>query len=89
MSEQAVHNAILESRARLTLSGVTEIRSFDDRTVILYTVLGELAVTGTGLKCSRLSTESGELLIEGEICTLRYGDRGRTGSSGMLGRLLR
>lgn len=89
MAGQDIHNAILENRSRLTLSGVTEINSFDDRTVILHTNLGELAVTGIGLKCRQLSTESGEVLIEGDVQALRYGDRDRTSSAGLLGRLLR
>ncbi len=87
--KRGMHSAILENRERLLLSGVTEIDSFDDRTVILYTQLGELVVLGRELHVQQLSTESGELQIEGEIRALRYGDRDRTAPQGFLGRLLR
>lgn len=86
---QGQHNAILENRERLLLSGVTEIDSFDDRTVILYTQLGELVILGRDLHVQQISTASGEVQIEGEIRALRYGDRDRTASQGFFGRLLR
>ena len=86
---QGKHNAILENREKLLLSGVTEIDSFDDRTVILYTQLGELVILGRELHVQQLSTASGEVQIKGEIRALRYGDRDRTAPQSFLGRLLR
>ncbi len=80
---------VLENRSVLTLSGVTEIRAFDDRTVMLYTVMGELSVLGRELRMDQLSTSSGEIKIEGDIIAVRYGDRDRTGSAGAVRRLLR
>ncbi len=80
---------ILENRSLLTLSGVTGIRAFDDRTVMLYTVIGELSVMGKALILDQLSTSAGEIRVEGDIMALRYGDRDRTGADGMIGRLLR
>ena len=38
------HNVILEDRRVLTVSGVTDIDSFDEQTVILFTDLGELTM---------------------------------------------
>lgn len=87
MTEQ--HNAILENRQRLMLTGVTDVESFDEKLVLLYTQLGELAVKGTGLHVSEMSTESGELTVEGEIDSLTYGDKDRTKKLGLLGRLFR
>lgn len=83
------HSAVLENRSLLTLTGVTEIVRFDDRAAVLFTVLGELTVLGSGLSVSELSTEHGGLRIAGEITALRYGDRDRTAKPGLLGRLLR
>ena len=42
------HNLILEERGSLTVTGVEDIDSFDDQTVVIYTGLGEL----TGAKAS-------------------------------------
>ncbi|MBQ3939870.1 MAG: sporulation protein YabP [Oscillospiraceae bacterium] len=87
--QSRTHSAVLENRSLLTLTGVTEIVRFDDRAAVLYTALGELTVLGSGLTVSELSTETGGLRISGEISALRYGDRDRTASRGLIGRLLR
>ena len=87
MTEQ--HNAILENRQRLMLTGVTDVESFDDKLVLIYTQLGELAIKGSQLHVSDLSTESGELTVEGEINSLTYGDKDRTKKLGIIGKLFR
>lgn len=92
MGEQpnnGIHHAILENRNRLLLTGVTEIDSFDERAVVVYTQLGELTVLGKNLHMNRMSVESGEVSVEGEILAMRYGDRDRQAPLNMLGRLFR
>ena len=44
-----VHNVILEGRKNLTISGVTDVDSFDERCISLYTQLGELVIKGREL----------------------------------------
>lgn len=53
-----VHHAILENRNQLLLTGVTEIDSFDERAVVVYTQLGELTILGKNLHMNRMSIES-------------------------------
>ncbi len=86
---QGTHSAILENRERLVLSGVTAVESFDDRTVILYTQLGELVIVGRGLHMQQISIESGEVTVDGEVQALRYSDRDRNAPAGLFGRLFR
>ena len=43
------HNIIIEDRKKLTLSGVKDVISFDDETLLLETALGRLTVKGAGL----------------------------------------
>lgn len=79
MNEQnrpaAPHNVILEERGRLSISGVTEIDSFDEQTVILFCTAGQLAIRGEGLHINRIDVESGELSLEGDrIDSLAYAD---------------
>ena len=38
------HNIILEERSKLSISGVTDVESFDENEISLYTTLGELSV---------------------------------------------
>ena len=89
MAEQKIHNLILESRGKLTISGVTDVDSFDEKQVVLYTNMGELTVTGKGLHVNEMSVGSGEMTIEGDIWSLCYGDKDRRGSLSFFGKLFR
>ena len=57
---QMPHQLILEDRRALTLSGVSDVDSFDEMTVIVYTDLGELTIKGENLHINRLNLESGD-----------------------------
>jgi len=89
MAEQKIHNLILESRGKLTISGVTDVDSFDEKQVILYTNMGELTVTGKDLHVNEMSVGSGEMMIEGDIWSLCYGDKDRRGNLSFFGKLFR
>jgi sporulation protein YabP len=71
---RAQHNIIMENRRHLTITGVMDIDSFDESSVILFTDLGELTIKGEGLHINRIDVESGDLLMEGEIEQLYYTD---------------
>ncbi len=68
------HNIVLEDRRLLTVSGVSDVDSFDEETVIVFTDMGELTVRGSDLHINRLSVEVGELTVEGNIAALIYSD---------------
>ena len=68
----AEHGLTLEGRKRLTMTGVTEVVSFDDGLVVLHTTLGILTVQGTGLRLKTLSTDGGQMAVDGEISALSY-----------------
>ncbi len=68
------HNLVLEDRRMLTVSGVSDVDSFDEETVIVFTDLGELTIRGKNLHINRLSVEVGELTVEGNIAALIYSD---------------
>lgn len=73
-SREMPHSVILEGREKLTISGVTDVHSFDEEQVLLETVRGMLVVRGQGLHVERLQLEAGELIIQGEIGLLEYDD---------------
>ncbi len=68
------HNCILEDRKRLSVSGVNNVESFDEETIIATTDCGELNIKGQNLHITKLSLEIGELSIEGSINALQYTD---------------
>ena len=61
--ETAPHNVILENRERLSVSGVSEVISFDENQVVLVTSMGVMTVGGQQLHVEKLSLEMGEIEI--------------------------
>ncbi|BCI60199.1 sporulation protein YabP [Solibaculum mannosilyticum] len=82
------HNVILEDRRNLTVSGVSDVDSFDEQNITVFTDMGELAVRGYNLHINKLNIETGELTLEGEISSLTYTDEQQRGS-GFFGRLFK
>ena len=68
------HQLVLDDRRRLSVSGVSDVDSFDDTTVVAHTAQGDLTVKGQNLHISRLNTETGDLTMEGQIDLLEYTD---------------
>ncbi|MBE6858118.1 MAG: sporulation protein YabP [Ruminococcus sp.] len=83
------HNIILENRKSLSISGITDVDSFDEREICLFTELGELTIRGRELHIDSMSVESGDMTITGDIWSLVYGDKERRGPVSALGRLFR
>lgn len=73
------HNVIMESRSRMSISGVEDVESFDDVSVSLITTQGIMTVRGAGLHIDRLSLETGELSIVGTVDSIQYFDDAPTG----------
>ena len=66
------HKLQLNERKKLTMTGVTEVVSFDETAVILQTSLGLLIVQGQQLQLKNLSLEGGQVMVEGTISALSY-----------------
>lgn len=85
-----VHNLIIEDRRNVTVSGVTDVDSFDEQTVVLFTELGELTIEGGSLHMNKLNVETGEVSVEGDIDSVSYRDETSRGQGGsFLGRIFR
>lgn len=81
------HKLTLNERSSLTMTGVTEVVSFDEGAVILHTELGTLVVQGRDLQLKTLSVDGGQVAVEGTVCSLIYEEPRQKG--GWLSRLLR
>ncbi len=68
------HQMVLDDRRRLSLTGIIDVDSFDDGTIIAQTALGELHIEGEELQICRLNIESGDLSIEGNVTSLIYNE---------------
>lgn len=72
ISTNIVQNLILENRTKLNISGVLDVLSFDDQIIIVETELGMLTVKGDNLRINKLSIDTSEVIVEGEIISLTY-----------------
>ncbi|MCM1505793.1 MAG: sporulation protein YabP [Ruminococcus flavefaciens] len=82
-------NLILENRKNLSISGITDVDSFDEKAICLYTQLGELTIQGRELHIDSMSVETGDMTITGDIWSIIYGDKERKSPVSLLGRLFR
>lgn len=66
------HKLILENRRGGTVTGVTDVMSFDEKDILLMTQAGKLTIKGEQLHVKRLNLEKGEIDIEGRVDSLLY-----------------
>lgn len=74
MSENMEHkqNILIEDRRLLKLSGVEQVDSFNDNTIVLSTIKGRLSIKGEELNVSKLNLDEGKVEIDGLINSLNY-----------------
>ncbi len=68
------HKLILSNRRTGTITGVSDVISFDITEVLLETEQGMLMIKGADLHVNRLTLEKGEIDIEGRIDSLAYSE---------------
>lgn len=74
------HKLSLDCRKVLTMTGVTEVVSFDENAVVLKTHMGQLTVHGSQLQLKNLTLDGGQVAVEGQICALVYEEPRKSGS---------
>lgn len=77
---QLPHKLTLNERKSLTMTGVTEVVSFDDSAVVLRTSLGTLVVQGQELQLKTLSLDGGQVAVDGNISALIYEELKQSGN---------
>ena len=82
MSESSalLHDVIIEKREKITMTGIRDVESYDEETVSAKSECGDITVRGHNLKISRLSVESGDMVVDGEIDSVVYSKGKQEGS---------
>ena len=75
---------VLENREKLSISGVLDVLSFDDQVVIVETELGLLTIKGENLRINKLSIDTSEVVVEGDIFNLSYSEKSADKKGGSL-----
>ncbi len=66
------HTLTLENRRVLNITGVEDVQGFDEETVNIVTSMGILIIKGVALHISKLSLDTSEVSIDGEIASMHY-----------------
>ncbi len=80
------HRLVLEQRKSLSITGVTEVVSFDENLVHLNTQQGVLLIHGEGLSLKALTLQGGQVAVEGLVKALQY-EENKASGGGFLRRL--
>lgn len=84
------HSLSIDRRESVTVTGVLDVISFDEETVIGETEMGVIIIRGSNLHVNRINLDSGELAVDGEITGVNYEDQASYGKGkSLLGRLFK
>ncbi len=75
------HTLVIENRNKLTVTGATDIGSFNEESVTIFTDYGEITIQGNSLQVTKLSIDSGEFCTQGNIDSVVYTNRIQKNSS--------
>ena len=90
-AQGTAHRVMIQGRHSGTISGVSDVLSFDLNEIVLQTTQGMLMIRGQELHMNRLTLVKGEVDIEGKIDSFVYSEqKGENGKdTSFLGRLFR
>lgn len=82
------HQLVLVDREEMTIDGVINLGSFDDREILMETEQGILQVKGEALNIKQLNLDKGNIVVEGTVKSIVYDDEPKS-KKGLLERLLK
>ena len=85
-AQKQSHGIRLDKRSHMDISGVLEVESFDDVSVILKTDCGELTVEGMGIRIGTLDTDRGVVELDGKVDAVYYSEERENKRSGFFTR---
>lgn len=80
------HSFYSKAREGISIEGVSDVVSFDERGVALETVCGSMAIEGEGLHVTVLDITDGKVVVEGRVNGIYYFDTKPTAKRGIFGR---
>ena len=80
---------ILSGRSEMRISGVEEVLNFDEESVRLKSVDGELCIEGSDIKIGALDTERGVVSLSGRINGIYYATDPAKQKKGFWGKVMR
>lgn len=88
-TEKNLHAFSVNMRKEMNITGVKDVESFDESSVILQTMGGEMTVEGRNLHIGVLDTERGIVTLSGQIDGVFYATEASEEKRGVFGRIFR
>ena len=90
-SNRSAHQLAMRARQSLEVQGVTDVVSFDEQTVILDTVCGNMTIDGDALHIHVLNINDGLVTLDGRIDAITYfeTESKKNAKSGLFGKMFR
>ncbi len=93
MSENRIsfknQNILIEDRNRVNITGVEQVESFNDNTIVLKTVKGGMVIKGEGLNIGKLNLDDGNVKIDGIINGILYNDKDSSQKGNIIGKIFK
>lgn len=85
------HSVTMDKKERVMITGVLDVLSFDEDTVIADTEMGVVILKGINLHVNKLNLDTGDLGVDGDIISLTYEEASQysKGKASFLGKLFR
>ena len=84
------HRITLEDRERITMTGIIDVLSFDEESIIADTQRCMLVLKGNNLHIGKLNLDDGEVSVDGMLESLEYNEGGMAkAKDSLFGRLFR
>lgn len=82
-------NIFIEDRNKVTITGVEQVDSFNDNTIILRTVKGGMTIKGEGLNVGKLNLDNGNININGIINGIVYNNKDSSQRKNIIGKIFK
>ncbi|NMB28024.1 MAG: sporulation protein YabP [Tissierellia bacterium] len=82
-------NVFIEDRNRVTITGVEQVDSFNDNTIVLRTVKGGMTIKGEGLNVGQLNLDNGNVKVNGIINGIIYNDKDSSQRGNIIGKIFK
>lgn len=82
-------NILIENRSNMTITGVEQVDSFNDNTIILRTIKGGLTIKGEELNVGQLNLDSGNVKIDGIINGIIYNNKDSSSKGNIIGKIFK
>lgn len=74
MDNSVEHSLYMSNRKTMSLSGIRDVLSFDENSVSIISVMGNIVIKGSNIKIGSFNTGTGDMQIDGRFSAVVYLD---------------